>query len=79
LSQATYFSLPLVDICHVQADSVFSFSRFIRTTNVANFFIQGSARKLFRYRSRGECLYPNILSKIHTEFLQGHLQHHGFF
>lgn len=39
LSQVTCLNLPLADVYHIQGDSVFSFSRFIRITRVADFFI----------------------------------------
>jgi hypothetical protein len=49
LSQATCLNLPLADVCHIQEDNAFSFSRFICTTRVAGFFIQHSASGLLRY------------------------------
>lgn len=61
LSQDTCFSLPLIDVCHIQGDNVIS--HFTRTTKIADFFILGFASNLFHYRSRHECLYLSILWK----------------
>lgn len=79
LSRATCLILPLVDVCHIQRDRAFSFSRFTSTTRVADLLIQDSASGLLRYLSRDECLYPNIVSMIRTAVLQDHIQYHGFF
>ncbi|KAL4215885.1 hypothetical protein AB4K20DRAFT_1981835 [Rhizopus microsporus] len=59
LSQDIYLSLPLIDVCHIQGDNVFSSNYFTRNMKVADFFIQDFASNLFRH----EYLYPNILRK----------------